>query len=167
MVFGFCGTGTLACAVGQEQVSCARFFSRAARCPLIPLSSLSEPAGAGPELARVGEPRRVEKMIVGTSSMLMQCVLTQMRQSPPSLITPITSSRLIILIGLQPCAQRLSVELGGRTALQGRERDIHVINFDLYKQAREEPELANGKGPERDSGRWVSSKTMQASWSLP
>jgi hypothetical protein len=43
MVFGFFGTGTLACAVGKEQVSCARLFSRAARCPLIPLSSLSEP----------------------------------------------------------------------------------------------------------------------------
>jgi hypothetical protein len=126
MVFGFCGTGTLACAVGTRQVSCARLsavpqdalhptiiFERAQReptvpgfwpvgtevpspanehlwsldfvaqaflpvlpgknkyhahafqpcgkMPFIPLSSLSEPAGAGPEFARVGEPRASRK----------------------------------------------------------------------------------------------------------
>src|SRR5579864_5567684 len=61
MVFGFCGTGTLACAVGKEQVIIRTPFSPAARCSLIPLSSLSEPAGAGPEFARVGEPRASRK----------------------------------------------------------------------------------------------------------
>jgi len=60
-IFGFVAQGTLACAVGKEQVSFGRLFSRAARCPLIPLSSLSEPAGAGPEFARVGEPRASRK----------------------------------------------------------------------------------------------------------
>jgi hypothetical protein len=71
------------------------------KMPSIPLSSLSEPAGAKPEFARVGEPRASRKMIVGTSSMLIQCVLTS------SLITSITSPRLIILIGLQPWCSAL------------------------------------------------------------
>src|SRR5579859_6067167 len=47
MVFGFCGTGTLACAVGTRQSIMLTPLSRAAKMPSIPLSSLSEPAGAG------------------------------------------------------------------------------------------------------------------------
>jgi hypothetical protein len=60
MVFGLCGTGTLACCRGKNK-SCARLSAVQQDSPLIPLSSLSEPAGARPELARVGEPRASRK----------------------------------------------------------------------------------------------------------
>jgi len=50
----------------------AHAFQLCSRCPLIPLSSLSEPAGAGAELARVGEPRASRK----DDSPPIQCVHT-------------------------------------------------------------------------------------------
>ena len=55
----------------------AGLFRPAAATPLIPLSSLSEPAGAGPEFARVGEPRASRKDDSrDIFAMLIQGVLT-------------------------------------------------------------------------------------------
>jgi hypothetical protein len=85
------------CLCCRERTSIMRTpFSRTARCPLISLSSLGEPAGAGPEFARVGEPRASRKDDSGDIFQAVQCVLTS------SLITPTTSSRLIILMGFSP-----------------------------------------------------------------
>ena len=57
-----------------------------------------------------------------------------LRQSPPSLITPITSSRLIILIGLQPCAQRFSAD-------QVKEAGQQLLVGEVAGRAKQDDDL--------------------------
>ena len=108
----------------------AHAFQPCRKMPSIPLSSLSEPAGAGPEFARVGEPRASRKDDSG-DIFHADSVRSHFEPDHTNYLVPTH-----YFDRASACAQRFSAEQGGR------EKDIPVINCHLYKHARGTPTRA-------------------------